>query len=313
MSGENEAIGGNGGPPAAAAEVVRGPATREDYAEAIREAYHQTVEGIFRMGDLLVEAKRELPHGAFGAMVEEDLPFSTSTARKLRRIARSDRLRNRSRVNDLPTAWGTLYELATLDDGDWERIAPHVSPDLTRAEIPGLVSRGAQISIMTDDARSARERIDAALKELPSPGERNWLKKRLQRVPLATAVRVAEQIAEADPEERRKLRRAGEVEPPPRDYEDEDVQLRLPGVAAEQREDILEWEPLGPPRIEAARAVLALQVMLRWAQAFVDRTDPESILAGLWVARSRRKVAADARRVADWLTEAAVLIEEEGD
>lgn len=325
MSGENEAIGGNGGPPAAAAEVVRGPATREDYAEAIREAYHQTVEGIFRMGDLLVEAKRELPHGAFGAMVEEDLPFSTSTARKLRRIARSDRLRNRSRVNDLPTAWGTLYELATLDDGDWERIAPHVSADMTRGEIPGLINRGAQLSAFTSpEDRTAREELDDALRRLPY-GERGEMEKLLarRRVPLLTRIRVVKAFADVPRREREMFIAAAEARDP-EVREQHAVQIGLqefdvgePDPIRGAHAEVLSPEEEDRPEFESrwageAMPVFALQALLRWGAAFRNVTSHGDVLNGLWAARHPEKIADDARRVAAWLTQMAERIEEKG-
>lgn len=75
MSEDDEVRDENRRTRAPAAEVVRAPATPGDYPEAIRGAYRDTVEGIFRMGRLLIDANEDLLHGEFESMVEEDLPF----------------------------------------------------------------------------------------------------------------------------------------------------------------------------------------------------------------------------------------------
>jgi len=59
----------------------------------IREAYSQTVEAVFQVGRELLQAKRELPHGEFMAMVERELPFSYNTANRYMEIASASHLR----------------------------------------------------------------------------------------------------------------------------------------------------------------------------------------------------------------------------
>lgn len=299
-------------------EVGRGPATRQGYAEKIREAYRETVKGIFRMGDLLIEAKEELPYGEFGSMIEDDLPFSKRTSRKLRAIARDQRLRDRTHASDLPPAWTTLHRLTRLNDHQWEAIEPHISPELTRSDISDLVARGAQLPLVAGEGgQAAREELEAALRELP-PADRRWAKKKLQEIPTLKRVRVAQALAAADQEERDTLIELDEVKDPPRDRpEAEDLQLVLPGVASAEREELLKLDALRPRfgngTAEGIRAALTLQSLLRWATALCARTSPESVLEGLPMMRSRRKIERDARRVADWMTAMADEIESEGE
>lgn len=298
------------GIPASASEIGRGPATREDYAEAIGDAYRDTLEDIFRMGDLLIEAKDDLAHGEFGQMVEDDLPFGKRTSRKLRAIARDDRLRNRTRASDLPAAWSTLHRLTKLDDRQWAAVEPHISPELTRSEIPELVAKGAQLRLKSPERRSAQKEVEAALRDL-SASTRNWTKKRLLRpgVPPTTAIRVAKAMAELPKEERKKLIT---FETPPPDLSDaDDLQMVLPGFAEDERGELLERDALEHTQMEGARSAINLQALLRWAAAFCDRTTPESILAGLWSVRSPQKVTGDARQVARWMAEMADAIERE--
>ena len=53
-----------------------------------RAAWSGSVEAIIETGRDLMLAKAELAHGAFRAMVERELPFKASTARRLMAIAR---------------------------------------------------------------------------------------------------------------------------------------------------------------------------------------------------------------------------------
>src|SRR5262249_48326211 len=86
------------------------------------------------------EGPYRLKHGAFEAMVRDNLPFNESTARKLMAIARHSVLSNRSHGNVLPPSYGTLYALtkvpeykllASIRDGT-------INPKLQRKDVAGL-------------------------------------------------------------------------------------------------------------------------------------------------------------------------------
>jgi hypothetical protein len=72
-------------------------------------------------------------------MVEDDLPFGARTARRFMAIADCVRLRTHASV--LPSSWMTLYELSRLDDYEWAAIEPHLSPELQRKDIKGLLPK----------------------------------------------------------------------------------------------------------------------------------------------------------------------------
>lgn len=112
-------------------------AGRPDWAAHIQTSWRSGVESIIETGRRLIEAKRVLPHGEFGKMIEGDLPFSRKTSFKLMAIATDKRLTNDSHVSHLPPSWGTLYELTMLSDDDFdERIANgSIHPDMTRSEV----------------------------------------------------------------------------------------------------------------------------------------------------------------------------------
>ena len=113
----------------------------------LHHSHKQTVEGIFEIGRMLIAAKRALVHGEFERMIDRDLPFDASTAQRLMKIARDPRLRKAARVQVLPLAWGTLYELTKLCDTHFEQ----------------AVASGAINSQTTrDDVRSLRGNVVAA-------------------------------------------------------------------------------------------------------------------------------------------------------
>jgi N6-adenosine-specific RNA methylase IME4 len=96
--------------------VVHNTLTREQWASRIKQAWLSTVEGVFATGRALIDAKAQLGHGDFEAMIEKDLPFSSSTARRLMIVSEDQRLTNRAHAHVLPPHWYTLYILTKLPD-----------------------------------------------------------------------------------------------------------------------------------------------------------------------------------------------------
>lgn len=86
----------------------------------------------------MIDAKGQLEHGEFGQMIQRDLPFHDSTARRLMGIASHALIADGARVHVLPNHWGTLYELTkvplpireeALEDG---RIHPEMERGISR-------------------------------------------------------------------------------------------------------------------------------------------------------------------------------------
>lgn len=113
--------------------------SREKYANAIRRSVSSTVESIIETGRLLVNAKAELRHGEFVAMVREDLPFEARTAQRFMAIATCAHISNPTHGSLLPPSWRTLYELSRLTDDEWKAVGPHVTPELQRKDIKALL------------------------------------------------------------------------------------------------------------------------------------------------------------------------------
>ncbi|WP_377808014.1 DUF3102 domain-containing protein [Azospirillum sp. A29] len=113
--------------------------TRAEFAADIRREWTNALEATVAVGRRLNEAKEALPHGEYEAMVTNDLPFSTSTARKLREIAAFVD-EGKVPLDRLPEAMGTLYAIATLPDETRQQALEQgvIRPEVTRAEVAAL-------------------------------------------------------------------------------------------------------------------------------------------------------------------------------
>ncbi len=117
-----------------ATELERQPGTREWFVQRIRYRLLACVEAVLEIGETLIQAKADLPHGDFEAMVRDDLGWSPQTARKFMAIARHPVLSNRAHCARLPPSWGTLAELARVKPEMLEKAIGEgvVRPDMTR-------------------------------------------------------------------------------------------------------------------------------------------------------------------------------------
>ena len=134
----------------------------EAWARRIGGAWQKSIDAIFETGRLISEAKAALPHGAFGKMIENDLPFGADAAQRLMAIAADTKLTNAEHVRHLPPSWGTLYELSKLDTETFTRRIKEgtIRPDMLRRE----VKTGGARSIM-----ASREQPKASLDYFPTP------------------------------------------------------------------------------------------------------------------------------------------------
>ncbi|CBS88693.1 DUF3102 domain-containing protein [Azospirillum lipoferum] len=113
--------------------------TRAEFAADIRREWSNALEATIAVGRRLNEAKAALPHGEYEAMVATDLPFSTSTARKLREIAAFVD-EGQVPLDRLPEAMSTLYAIATLPNDTRQQAldAGTIHPAVTRGEVEAL-------------------------------------------------------------------------------------------------------------------------------------------------------------------------------
>lgn len=95
---------------AAAADRVE-----EEFAAKFEASWRKSVEGIFEAGQVLIEAKKGLPHGSFQRFVRERLGLHPRIAERLMRIARSGLL-NATDPSHLPASVTALDALCPLAD-----------------------------------------------------------------------------------------------------------------------------------------------------------------------------------------------------
>ena len=114
-----------------------------DWEKEIKSAWKATVDGVFKTGDLLNEAKAAIGHGEWQQWVRDRLPFSYDTANRLSNIACNTRLRKLAHSQLLPSAYTTLSELASLTDDEFDEAVKRkrIRPDMTRADVEFLRKR----------------------------------------------------------------------------------------------------------------------------------------------------------------------------
>jgi hypothetical protein len=140
------------------------------HRDRIAGAWGKQVESIIETGQCLIDAKEELDHGAFEAMVQSKLPFVPNTARRLKIIAEHEIISNRAHAHALPASWMTLYELtklppeiliAKLKDGS---IHPKLERKDVRAMRPGAKDKPTP---------PTREELIAAIQKNPNANQRD--------------------------------------------------------------------------------------------------------------------------------------------
>lgn len=144
------------------------------------------------LGQRLLEAKENLPHGEFGRLfrdhespVEGALQFSASWARKLMAIGANDAITNRSHANDLPPDIETVYVLSRLPAAEIEAAIERgdVSPGMRRGDARDLLPSSEQEEPEPhDEVARVLDPVQRALRRFATarPSEFSELKARLK-------------------------------------------------------------------------------------------------------------------------------------
>jgi hypothetical protein len=113
------------------------------FANEIRTSWQKAAESVIETGRVLLEAKRQLPHGEFGDMVRSKLPFGERTAQMLMTIAKHPLLSKPKHASVLPACWTTLYELAKLPEAALKRMVAdgELTPGIERADVKRYLER----------------------------------------------------------------------------------------------------------------------------------------------------------------------------
>src|SRR6266436_6617548 len=127
--------------PAALSQSTLTAGRRHDHAGFIAAAWQKSIEAIIETGRRLIDARKELAHGEFLAMIKNDLPFGEDTAERLIKIARDPRLSNSAHGRILPPSWRTLFELTKLNDEQFDRLVAASKNALARLENKNTAGR----------------------------------------------------------------------------------------------------------------------------------------------------------------------------
>jgi hypothetical protein len=116
--------------------TVRDLSNREEFANEICQLWSLAQQQFIAIGRYLEQAKHKLPHGEYEAMVERDLPFDASIARRLRTVVQFIDS-GAVPIGQLPPSYSVLYELASMTPDERERAdeAKLDRPDVTRKEL----------------------------------------------------------------------------------------------------------------------------------------------------------------------------------
>jgi hypothetical protein len=97
-----------------------------------KAGWRQTFNGIIATGEALQVGHGSMERLAFEQLVERELGFSPSMARKLMVIAKDQRLS--CHVAQLPPSWTILYEITKLDDETFDAMTAEgsINPTMTK-------------------------------------------------------------------------------------------------------------------------------------------------------------------------------------
>jgi len=159
----------------------------EEWIAQINEACGYSAGWAIKTGDLLLQAKQQLPHGQWLAMwASRRMKFGLRTGEMLMRVARHPDLRNSQHFSSLPAAWSILYVLSQLPP----EVVPQgiadgvIHPELKLAEArrllsqsrAGVVAAPAAATAPSFDVTRQKSRVLRSLRQqsVRWPTEHRW-------------------------------------------------------------------------------------------------------------------------------------------
>lgn len=121
-----------------AGQLVASKREINDWKNRIELAWQKSVASVIEVGSLIKAAKAKL--GISFAMLEVELPFSSSVAAYLVKIAENPVLSNPRYFNKLPNGYNTLYYLSSVEDGLLQEKIERgeITPDFSLASAKSL-------------------------------------------------------------------------------------------------------------------------------------------------------------------------------
>jgi|GEM_PF-6362393 len=167
-------------------------ATAREFAQLICREWRAIFYSIIAVGNLLIKAKRTVPHKQWLTLIKSDLPFGPRTAQRLMKIAMDERITDATHAPHLPPCWATLYELTKLSDERFQKALElgYIHSKMERADAADLVllftgddpgnAKGDHDPIdrldIPNPLNEAREAYFAECKKLPAAARTKELK-----------------------------------------------------------------------------------------------------------------------------------------
>ena len=142
--------------------------TLAQFAKTINAAHARMRKAVFTesifAGEELQKAKEQLPHGEFEKMILENLDFTSRQARRYMAIASCPQISNRTHVSDLPASMGTLAEIATLSEDEFNTALNDgiIHQDMDRKDITAYkkeLKRDEKITELAEATAAATEEL----------------------------------------------------------------------------------------------------------------------------------------------------------
>lgn len=113
----------------------------EYYKIEIGSNWNKARESIVEVGRLLIEAKAKLSRDGWENLLENELSFTERTANRLMAISGDPRIASGTHVSQLPSSWGTLYEISRMSAEEFDdAIAQNViNPKVQRKDISSFL------------------------------------------------------------------------------------------------------------------------------------------------------------------------------
>jgi hypothetical protein len=117
------------------------PQNPSDYIKNISNLWEDAQKTFLEIGNQLMLAKRNLPHGDFEDMVRVRLPFSTTVAYQLRVVAEAIEQRIVSK-DELPPSYSIIYKVVKLSDTERAvaRQRNIIRPTVKRRELDSFIA-----------------------------------------------------------------------------------------------------------------------------------------------------------------------------
>jgi hypothetical protein len=152
-------------------------ADAKSWATRINKALGASAQATIEAGRELCAAKDALEHGEWGRLFDDKLiPLSQRSANCLMAVARNPVLSNSQRVANLPSSWGTLYELTKLPEPVLEKALSNgtITPETQRKAVTALLAsptkRAAPKAALWDSAAASERLLDAIEREFSVHG-----------------------------------------------------------------------------------------------------------------------------------------------